>query len=135
MRESNISSVTSNKPITSITSILYDRRALDCTSTLPLINSLTNLAHLISDSPRIRETIAVDGGLERLVSILQTPRTEDVLSLWKWSLAFQCVIQIGIHGSEQARLRIVEADMVSVIASILCRFLRTLDHLKAERDA
>ncbi|BFZ59545.1 hypothetical protein YB2330_000556 [Saitoella coloradoensis] len=135
MRESNVSSVTSNKPITSITSILYDRRALDCTSTLPLINSLTNLAHLISDSPRIRETIAVDGGLERLVSILQTPRTEDVLSLWKWSLAFQCVIQIGIHGSEQARLRIVEADMVSVIASILCRFLRTLDHLKAERDA
>ncbi|EEB88090.1 hypothetical protein MPER_14281, partial [Moniliophthora perniciosa FA553] len=41
-------------------------RALDTTSPLPLFNSLTHLAYLTSTSPRIREIMTMDGGLERL---------------------------------------------------------------------
>lgn len=38
-------------------------------STLPLLSSLTHLSYLTSTSPRIREILTVDGGLERLVYI------------------------------------------------------------------
>ncbi|GLB41985.1 putative MYND finger [Lyophyllum shimeji] len=43
---------------------------LDTTSPLPLLNSLTHLTYLTSTSPRIREIMTMDGGLERLVRIL-----------------------------------------------------------------
>ena len=44
MREVNFSIPNVNKASVGITTALYDRRALDCTSTLPLINSLNHLA-------------------------------------------------------------------------------------------
>lgn len=40
--------------------------------TLPLLTSLQHLAYLTSTSPRIREILTVDGGLERLISIVET---------------------------------------------------------------
>lgn len=44
--------------------------ALDAAvSSQPLVSSLTHLAYLTSTSPRIRETLTVDGGLERLTAI------------------------------------------------------------------
>jgi hypothetical protein len=45
--------------------------ALDTTSALPLLNSLTHLTYLTSTSPRIREILTLDGGLERLLHILR----------------------------------------------------------------
>ena len=48
MREVNFSIPNANKASVGITTALYDRRALDCTSTLPLINSLNNLTYLTS---------------------------------------------------------------------------------------
>ena len=44
---------------------------LDCTSPLPLFNSLAHLVHLTATSPKIREILTRDGGLERLVRILR----------------------------------------------------------------
>ena len=37
---------------------------------LPLYNSLSHLTYLTSTSPRIREIMTMDGGLERLIRIL-----------------------------------------------------------------
>jgi hypothetical protein len=58
MREVNFSIPNVNKASVGITTALYDRRALDCTSTLPLINSLNHLAYLTTSSARIRATLA-----------------------------------------------------------------------------
>ncbi|KAG5513680.1 hypothetical protein PMAC_000718 [Pneumocystis sp. 'macacae'] len=127
MRESNFCSPSQNRAAVAITSALYDRRALDCTATLPLVNSLSHLSFLTSTSSRIREILTEDEGLERLVRILQERRRSGRLEAWKWQLAFQCVVNIGIRGSERIRTRVVEADMVPVITTILDGFLHRVD--------
>jgi len=157
MRESNFSFMSQNKASVGVTSGLYDRRALDCTSTLPLINSLTHLSYLTSSSARIREIVTVDGGVERLATILKSsapsstqspfapeqfaptgsptqPHNADILTVWKWTLAFQCMVNIGVRGSEAIRTRVVEAGMVPIIASILDNYLHTLESMRVERQ-
>ncbi|KFL62243.1 MYND-type zinc finger protein samB [Trichophyton rubrum CBS 118892] len=112
MREVNFSIPSVNKAAVNITTTLYDRRALDCTSTLPLINSLNHLAYLTTSSDRIRDILTVDGGIEQL-----------------------CVVNIGVRGSENVRTRVVEADMVPVIATILDNYIRVVDRIRASSSA
>ncbi|RDB25637.1 hypothetical protein Hypma_006140 [Hypsizygus marmoreus] len=151
MRESNFAFPTQNKACVCITSQLYDRRALDTTSPLPLLNSLTHLTYLTSTSPRIREIMTMDGGLERLVRILRdfcmcppppenpavlyglsppstrpvkpvptlNPHSFDKQAAYRFSLAFQCVVNIGVRGSEPIRSRVVQAGTLDVVGCIL----------------
>ncbi|PWN98297.1 hypothetical protein FA09DRAFT_24768 [Tilletiopsis washingtonensis] len=146
MRESNFSNAAQNKACVTVSATLYDRRAIDCTATLPLINSLNHLAYLTSTSPRIREMVTVDGGLERLIRILrQVPKapsaaaaragagSKELQACWKWSLAFQCVINIGVRGSESVRTRVVEAGMVPITVRVLENYLRAMDMAREER--
>ena len=137
MREVNFSIPNVNKASVGITTALYDRRALDCTSTLPLINSLNHLAYLTTSSARIRDILTIDGGVERLVCILKQGRSQEMMEMWKWNLAFQCVVNIGVRGSESVRTRVVEADMVPVIATILDNYIQVIDKCreKAENEA
>ncbi|EAS28036.1 MYND domain-containing protein [Coccidioides immitis RS] len=135
MREVNFSIPSVNKAAVSITTTLYDRRALDCTSTLPLINSLNHLAYLTTSSARIRDILTVDGGIERLVCILKEGRSKDLMEMWKWNLAFQCIVNIGVRGSENVRTRVVEADMVPVIATILDNYIQVVDKIRSATDA
>lgn len=144
MREVNFSLPSSNKASVGITTALYDRRALDCTSTLPLINSLNHLCYLTQSSARIREILTVDGGIERLVCILKNGRSKDVLGTWKWNLALQCVYNIGVRGSdvrgaesrgsENIRMRVVEADIVPVLATVLDNYVQVVDRIKARDE-
>jgi hypothetical protein len=134
MREPNFSFPAQNKAAVCITSALYDRRALDCTAILPLINSLTHLSYLTSTSPRIREILVLDGGLERLIHILKTCQRTDKRSTWKWSLAFQCVVNVGVRGNEQIRTSVVEAEMIPVVMQLLGNFLKTLDQLGSDKS-
>lgn len=135
MREVNFSIPNVNKASVGITTALYDRRALDCTSTLPLINSLNHLAYLTTSSARIRDILTVDGGVERLVCILKEGRSKEMMEMWKWNLAFQCVVNIGVRGSENVRTRVVEADMVPVIATILDNYIKVIDKCKDKAEA
>ena len=135
MREINFSIPNVNKASVGITTQLYDRRALDCTSTLPLINSLNHLAYLTTSSARIRDILTVDGGVERLVCILKQGRSQEMMEMWKWNLAFQCVFNIGVRGSENVRTRVVEADMVPVIATILDNYIKVIDKCRDKVEA
>ncbi|KAK4191631.1 hypothetical protein QBC35DRAFT_293491 [Podospora australis] len=134
MREVNFSIPNVNKASVGITTALYDRRALDCTSTLPLINSLNHLAYLTTSSARIRDILTVDGGIERLVCILKQGRSKDMMDMWKWNLAFQCVVNIGVRGTEAVRTRVVEADMVPVIATILDNYIKVIDKVREKAE-
>lgn len=135
MREVNFSIPNVNKASVGITTALYDRRALDCTSTLPLINSLNHLAYLTTSSARIRDILTIDGGVERLVCILKQGRSQEQMEMWKWNLAFQCVVNIGVRGSESVRTRVVEADMVPVIATILDNYIKVIDKVREKAEA
>ena len=135
MREVNFSIPNVNKASVGITTALYDRRALDCTSTLPLINSLNHLAYLTTSSARIRDILTIDGGVERLVCILKQGRSQEMMEMWKWNLAFQCVVNIGVRGSESVRTRVVEADMVPVIATILDNYIQVIDKCREKAEA
>lgn len=135
MREVNFSIPNVNKASVGITTALYDRRALDCTSTLPLINSLTHLVYLTTSSARIRDILTVDGGVERLVNILKAGKGKDIMVTWMWNLAFQCVVNIGVRGSENVRTRVVEADMVPVIATILDNYIQVIDKYRSKAEA
>lgn len=135
MREVNFSIPNVNKASVGITTALYDRRALDCTSTLPLINSLNHLAYLTTSSARIRDILTIDGGVERLVCILKQGRSQEMMEMWKWNLAFQCVVNIGVRGSEIVRTRVVEADMVPVIATILDNYIKVIDKCRETAEA
>ena len=64
--------------------------------------TLTHLDNLTSTSPR--EIIIVGGGLECLVHILHDhripPKPSDKQATYCFSLAFQCVVNVGVKGSE-----------------------------------
>lgn len=145
MRQVNFSIPIQNKASVGITTALYDRRALDCTSTLPLFNSLNYLAHLTISSARIRQILTEDGGVERLVCILKKGRAKgDIMDMWKWNLAFQCVVNIGVrgsdgkaqdyHGSEKIRTRVVEADIVPVIATVLDNYQQVIERIRRQQE-
>jgi hypothetical protein len=57
------------------------------------------------------------------------------MSMWKWNLAFQCVVNIGVRGSENVRTRVVEADMVPVIATILDNYIQVIDKFRSKAEA
>lgn len=131
MRESNYRSIANNRAAVTITTSLYDRRALDVTSDKPLVNSLNHLTYLVSSSAKVRETLANDGGIERLVAILHECQVrkfasldalyvseQKLLTAWKWTLAFQCIVLIGTRGTEKIRQKVVCAGMLPVIATI-----------------
>ncbi|WRT68481.1 uncharacterized protein IL334_005457 [Kwoniella shivajii] len=149
MRESNYTFPPQNRAVTNITHLIYDRRALDTNSPLALLNSLTSLTYLTSTSPRIREILTVDGGLERLLDILRDsclpketslqqdlwglngPSTARVITVdransLRHSLAFQCVVNIGVRGSEEIRTRVVQSGALDLVAQILESWLK--DH-------
>lgn len=169
MRDSNYSYPLQNKVCVGISPSLYDRRgeiryfpvpiarrscsrgnhlsdltALDTSAMLPLLNSLTHLTYLTSTSPRIRDILVNDGGLERLLEIMQEaalprddclepsfdwfglrgPPTASILTqaqqmALKHSLAFQCVVNIGVRGSETIRTRLVQSGALNVVAQIM----------------
>lgn len=131
MRDSNYRSITANRAAATISTTLYDRRALDCTSDKPLVNSLNHLTFLASSSGKVRETLSNDGGLERLVDILYDCKLdsdnqsldENPLVAWKWSLAFQCLVLVGTRGTEAIRKKVVDAGMIPVIATVLDNYL------------
>ncbi|KAL3229178.1 hypothetical protein RNJ44_02265 [Nakaseomyces bracarensis] len=149
MRDSEHRSISNNRPVITITSTVYDRRALDIESTIPLINSLNHLTYLTSNSGKIRETVANDGALERLVAILHNchlslyeilnkdlehvskhergqniyKRKRLALCSWKWTLAFQCLVLTGTRGTEQIRKKVVLAGVIPVLATVLDNYL------------
>ncbi|WVQ71954.1 hypothetical protein IAR50_001496 [Cryptococcus sp. DSM 104548] len=149
MRESNVTGPPQNRAVTVITSMIYDRRALDTNSPLALLNSLTALTSLTATSPRIREILTIDGGLERLLDILREsslpkeapipqdlwglngPPTARVITMeransLKHSLAFQCVVNVGVRGSENVRTRVVQSGTLDIVAQIIESWLK--DH-------
>jgi hypothetical protein len=135
MRELNFSIPSGNRASVSINQNLYDRRALDTTSTLPLINSLHHLTYLTTSSARIRDILTVDGGVERLVAILKDGRnSRDAMENCKWCLCFQCVVNIGVRGSEAVRTRVVEADIVPVVATLLDNYIKIVDKCREKAD-
>jgi len=193
MRESSHSFPSTNRACITLSSSLYDRRAIDSPlPTLPLLTSLQHLAYLTSTSPRIREILTQDGGLERLISIvggcldLAFPETaapavqrleastsklpaatathgrkrravpfkpfsayadgsdgQDYKNLpailHTYGFALQCLVNIGVRGSEAIRTRVVEAGILKVVFRILNSFLvnrskKREELLKIERD-
>lgn len=127
MRELNFLSTSTNRAALAITQTLYDRRALDCTSDKPLINSLQQLIFLTSSSGRVRETLCFDGGLERLVTVMKecssASSSSPSFTFCKWHLCLQCLLNLGARGSEHVRRRIVEAGAIPVIATVLDNYL------------
>lgn len=57
-----------------------------------------------------------------------------MMDMWKWNLAFQCVVNIGVRGSESVRTRVVEADMVPVIATILDNYIKVVDRVREKAE-
>lgn len=88
----------------------------------------------------------MDGGLERLLDILRDsclPREPTMPDLWglngpctartinvdhaislRHSLAFQCVVNIGVRGNEAIRSRVVQAGALDIVAQILESWLK-----------
>lgn len=159
MRDSNHKSILTNRPVVTITSTVYDRRALDINSDIPLINSLNHLTYLTSNSGKVRETVAGDGALERLVAILHDcyiplfvlvgfdlkhvskhKRAQNIwkqknraMCAWKWTLAFQCLVLTGTRGTEQIRKKVVLSGVIPVLATVLDNYLiyhKNYDHLR-----
>ncbi|KAH8924085.1 zf-MYND-domain-containing protein, partial [Atractiella rhizophila] len=120
MRGDNFTTSAAGRAAVVITGQLYDRRALDNTSLVPLINSLTRLQSLTSTSPRIREILTHDGGLERLMDLVDGCfKDAKRMSVWSWTLAFQCICNVGIRGTEQVRQKLVEAGVLPLVVCIM----------------
>ena len=111
----------------------------------------THLTYLTSTSPRIREILTYDGGLERLVRLLKdfcysppppenpsaifglsppglprpapvpvlNPKVFDRRAAYRFSLAFQRVVNISVRDSEPIRSRVVQAGTLGVVGFIL----------------
>ncbi|KAH9812534.1 hypothetical protein DFH28DRAFT_899153 [Melampsora americana] len=55
--------------------------------------------------------------------------------LWTWSLSFQCVVNVGVRGSETVRTRVVEAGVVPVIISVLGGYLHEMERIRQQSEA
>ena len=90
----------------------------------------------MSSLAKVRETLSLDGGIERLIEILhechQTNSSNDLLfadqekkllAAWKWTLAFQSLVLIGTRGTEEIRQKVVKAGILPIIATVLDNYL------------
>ncbi|BFZ54047.1 hypothetical protein PYCC9005_001078 [Savitreella phatthalungensis] len=130
MRERETCSPGDNRAVCTITPTYYDRRALDTNADYALCTSLAYLADLAQQSPKIRDSLASDGGLEQIVRILKRGKVKRMPERWqlvKWQSALLCLFNIGVRGSEYVRTRVVEADMIPVVVTVLCHTLEKLD--------
>ncbi|KAG0674608.1 hypothetical protein C6P42_002147 [Pichia californica] len=124
----------------SISSSIYDRRALDCTDDKALVNSLNHLTFLTSSSVKVRDAMIQDGAVERLVGILyecKDPKneTEKVMFAWKWVLSLQCLVLAGTRGTEKMRKKLVDAGIIPILATILDNhFLRKKSAVKGDNN-
>lgn len=151
MRDSNYKSTSTNKAAVTITTSLYDRRALDVTSDKPLVNSLNYLTYLVSSLAKVRETLSIDGGIERLIEILHECHNSTfnvvdnifnserkLLTAWKWTLAFQCLVLVATRGTEKIRQKVVKAGILPIIATVLDNYLslheRTFIHANSRQQ-
>ncbi|KAI8050537.1 hypothetical protein BDF22DRAFT_622198 [Syncephalis plumigaleata] len=137
MREQNFCFPEQQRACLTITPSLYDRRALDCTAPLPLLTSLMHLSLMTSSSQRVREALSVDGGLERLTHILETTSRSDYpdrRSAWRWILAYHCLVNVGVRGSEQIRARVERSGGVRIIIHVLESYLKTLESVRMARE-
>ncbi|RKP13399.1 hypothetical protein BJ684DRAFT_4152, partial [Piptocephalis cylindrospora] len=126
MRESNYCSVQHSRAALTLSPNHYDRRALDVTADLPLLNTLTHLSALTSSSSAVREVLTTDGGLERLIRLLdQTPRMnpKDRTTAWRWTLAWHSVVNVGIRGTERVRFRVEQAGGIRLAVTVLDGYL------------
>ena len=135
--------------------------ALDTKDSTSLINSLTNLQYLTSVSQKVRDIIAYDGGIDRLVKIMKwsmnillipggcaTPipfllpadRGSQPLQgiydrqiLYVWTLAFQCCVNIGVRGSEELRTKVVQAGVLDIASAILGTWKASMDRYRFKK--
>ena len=54
--------------------------------------------------------------------------------LYTYTLAFQCVVNIGVRGSEMIRTRVVEAGALDVVVHVLERYLEEVERRKAKAE-
>jgi len=133
MRESNFSNFALNRAAIVITNNMYDRRALDSTSTLPLSVSLTNLLTLCNMSNKIREQITKDGAVEQLVCILKNRKYRNMRNKI-WSLAFRCLAVTAIRGNGKIRRKIIYSGTIPIIVErLLLRFRKVVEHIQKEQ--
>ncbi|KAI9297765.1 hypothetical protein K502DRAFT_312405 [Neoconidiobolus thromboides FSU 785] len=133
MRESTISYPLQNRAVKQVPNY-YDRASINCPSIIPLLNSLNQLIFLTSTSAGAREQIVKDGGLEQLIHILNTTKIIDIRTGWKWSMAYQCVVNIGVRGNEHIRKRVVESGIIPIVINILDTFLNSLMNIKNQNE-
>ncbi|KAI7899276.1 uncharacterized protein BX663DRAFT_478861 [Cokeromyces recurvatus] len=122
MRESNSRLVEVNRAVRVISQAEYDRRALDCTSALPLLNTLLSLSYQVTISPTVRSMLVIDGGLERIVHILVNCRKLDPLSIRKRHTALECLYNICTRGTEFIRVRMVETGVADLALATVSSF-------------
>ncbi|ORX82372.1 hypothetical protein BCR32DRAFT_267675 [Anaeromyces robustus] len=133
MREANFSNFALNRAAIVITNNMYDRRALDSTSTLPLSISLSNLLTLCNASNKIREQIAKDGAVEQLVCILKNRKYRNMQNKI-WSLAFRCLAITAIRGNGKIRRKIIYSGTIPVIVErLLLQFQKVVEHIQKEQ--
>ncbi|ORY86129.1 hypothetical protein BCR37DRAFT_343834 [Protomyces lactucae-debilis] len=128
-----------NRAVLAITPAFYDRRALDTRADYALFTSLTHLGTLVQSSPKVRDALVSDGGIERLVRILQEGKLKRRLEPWqsrKWQQALLDLVYLAARGSEHVRRRLVEAGIIPVLVTVLCHALEDLaSHADAYRSA
>lgn len=54
--------------------------------------------------------------------------------MFTYTLAFQCVVNIGVRGSELIRTRVVEAGALDVVVHVLERYLEEVERRKAKAE-
>jgi hypothetical protein len=129
MRQPNRSLPSVSRPVEVLWPNIYNRAALDVTSTLPLSISLNNLRPMVFNLPQLRQAMTEDGGLEALIDIMSMVRRKDDPSeTHVRKVALQCLTQFGIRGPESIRLRTVEAQIIPVLITVLECFWRAMEH-------
>jgi hypothetical protein len=128
MRQPNRSLPGVSRPVEVLWPNVYNRAALDVTSALPLSISLTNLRPMVFNLPQLRQAMTEDGGLEALIDVMSSAsRSNDPEQVQIRKLALQCLTQFGIRGPEPIRIRMVEAQILPVFASMLECFWRAME--------
>ncbi|KAJ3010186.1 hypothetical protein HKX48_007532, partial [Thoreauomyces humboldtii] len=134
VRQSNFThGISSSSTLTAVPAVAlttpssYDKRALTCTSPLPLSHSLTQIMYQTAAGGRLASQMCADGGLELVVrAVLRGLARMSVTSprdrrRWETCVtAGVCILSnIAIRGNQRLRKRLVDAGVLKVLAIIL----------------
>ncbi|ORZ29495.1 hypothetical protein BCR44DRAFT_1071474 [Catenaria anguillulae PL171] len=128
MRKDNQPDLSLNRATLTLSAHNYDRRALDTNSALPLTHTCIQLASQLRASPALCTTLALhDGGLDRLLHLVESVRPTDARLALLWITAYNALATLVCQGSDACKVEAAKKGVLRIALVVVSNYVRQLE--------